>query len=326
MPPLLDLRDTRFAVSGASGFIGRHLVNRLHELGANVVTLRRPASPTAAFSPIRSHVIDFTDVKACAAALRRLAPTHVVHLAGFANGDRSVEAIARSLDMNLLAGMNFILGAMEAVPQTRVVVAGTLDTSDPWRGPVEVGSPYGISKMMLEVLSGSLQSLYGANVVNAKIGMVYGPDDPNERRIVPTVVRALLRGESPRLSSGRRRCDWIYVKDVAEALVQIALMQAATVPSLDIGCGRLHSIREVTEAIEAIIGADVKPTYDPALDRPNEQERAADVARTTAASGWQPHTSLADGLAKTVQWHRRMDGLPAEAPRPAPAPRSRRRV
>ena len=90
-------------------------------------------------------------------------------------------------------------------------LAGTLETSNPWEGPIEVGSPYGISKAMLEVLTGGLQRLYGANVVNAKIGMVYGPDDPNEHRLVPSVVRALLRRAAPLCPAGTRRCDWIYV-------------------------------------------------------------------------------------------------------------------
>ena len=127
VPPTNDLRDYRFAVSGASGFIGRHLVSLLHERGAQVIMLRRPGSPTAPFTPIRSHVIDFTDTKACSASLRRLKPTHIVHLAGFANSDRSVDSISRSLDVNLTASMKLILGAMDAVSDIWVVVSGTLE-------------------------------------------------------------------------------------------------------------------------------------------------------------------------------------------------------
>ncbi len=305
-PNTIDLRDTRFAISGATGFIGRHLVSLLHERGAQVVMLRRPGSPTVPFAPVRSHVIDFSDQRACAAALRRLQPTHIVHLAGFANSDRSVEAISRSLDVNLFAGVHFVLGAMDAVPDARVVVSGTLETSNPWEGAVEVGSPYGISKVMLEILTGSLGRLYGANLLNAKIGMVYGPDDPNEKRLVPTVVRTLLRGESPMLSSGTRRCDFVYVGDVAEALMRAAMTEKVDVPSIDIGCGELTSIREMTEMICRAVGSANRPTYSDVLDRPNEQERAANLAATHAAIGWAPSVALAEGVARTVQWHRRL--------------------
>ncbi len=303
-----DLRGTQFALSGASGFIGRHLVAALQDRGANVITLRRPGSPAAPFATTRTHVLDFGDPRACAASLRRLQPTHVIHLAGFANSDRSVAAISRSLDINLLSGMNFILGAMDAVPDARIVLAGTLETSSPWKGPIEVGSPYGISKAMLEVLSGSLQQLYGANVVNAKIGMVYGPDDPNEHRLVPTVVRALLRGTIPQLSSGTRRCDWVYVDDVAEGLIRTALVDRVAGPSVDIGSGSLTSIREVTAIIREIIGTPLLPQFNGELDRPNEQERAADVVATRALLGWIPSTDLRLGLEKTVRWHRRLGG------------------
>lgn len=327
--PVADLRDHRFAVSGASGFIGRHLVSLLHERGAQVVMLRRPGSPTAPFTRARSHVIDFTDAKACAAALRRLKPTHIVHLAGFANSDRSTESIARSLDVNLNASMKLILGAMDAVPDTRVVVSGTLETSSPWQDVTEVGSPYGISKAMLEILAGGLQRLYGANVVNARIGMVYGPDDPNDHRLVPSVINAFLRHEAPVLSSGRRRCDWVYVGDVAEALLHAAAMRRVQHPSIDIGSGKLTSIRRVVELIRAHMGVSVEPVYSDELDRPNEQERAADVEQTFRLTGWRARTSLTEGLVRTIAWHKRTwveesgaAALMSQFDNPGPRPRS----
>ena len=312
-----DLRDHRFAVSGASGFIGRHLISLLHERGAQIIMLRRPGSPTAPFTSVRSHVIDFSDSKACAASLRRLKPTHIIHLAGFANSDRSVDSIARSLDVNLTASMKLILGAMDAIPDSRVVVSGTLETSNPWEDPVEVGSPYGISKAMLEVLTGGLHRLYGANLMNARLGMVYGPDDPNEHRLVPSVVSAFLRGTAPVLSSGRRRCDWIYVSDVAEALVEAALIKKAAEPEIDIGTGQLISIRRVAEVIRGHIGTSLEPVYSDELDRPNEQERAADAEQTFRLSGWRARVSLTEGIARTVAWHRRQR---AEDPHSEAAP------
>lgn len=303
---LPDLHGALFALSGASGFIGRHLVALLHRQGANVVMLRRPGSPAVPYSTTRTHILDFSDARACAASLRRLRPTHVIHLAGFASSDRSVSAIGRSLDINLVSGMNFVLGALDAVPEARLVLAGTLETSNPWHSPLEVGSPYGISKAMLEILSGGLQRLYGANLINAKIGMTYGPEDPNEHRLVPTVINSLLRNETPTLSSGTRRCDWIYVEDVAEALLHAALLvQDDRPPSVDIGSGVLSSIRDVAETLCGLVGSNIRPHYNVELDRPNEQERAADVSATEALLGWKAATSLADGLARTVQWHRR---------------------
>jgi UDP-glucose 4-epimerase len=310
----IDLRDHRFAVSGASGFIGRHLISLLHELGAQVVTLRRPGSPTAPFAPFESHVIHFSDTKACYASLRSLKPTHVIHLAGFANSDRSVDSISRSLEVNLTTSMKLILGAMEAIPDARLVVSGTLETSNPWEEPLQVGSPYGISKAMLEILTGGLQRLYGANLINTRIGMVYGPDDPNEHRLVPSVVNAFLSGTAPVLSSGRRRCDWVYVSDVAEALLHAALMKKTDHPGLDIGTGRLISIRRVAEVIRGHAGTTLEPVFSDELDRPNEQERAADAEQTHRLSGWRARVSLTEGIARTVAWHRRRraEDLPLE--------------
>jgi UDP-glucose 4-epimerase len=309
-----DLRDFRFAVSGATGFIGRHLLGLLHERGAQVIMLRRPGSPTAPFTPTRSHVVDFSDVKACTAALRRLKPTHIIHLAGFANSDRSVESLARSLDVNLTASMKLMLGALDAVPDSRMVVSGSLEAANPWQEAMELGSPYGISKAMLEVLTGGLNRIYGANLVTARIGMVYGPDDPNDHRLVPSVIDHYLRGVAPTLSSGRRRCDWIYVGDVAEALLSVALAPRDTLASIDIGTGNLTSIRRVASLIRAHVGTALQPIFSDELDRPNEQERAADAETTFAATGWRARYSLTEGLALTVAWHRRARGGQRQLP------------
>jgi UDP-glucose 4-epimerase len=112
---------------------------------------------------------------------------------------------------------------------------------------------------MLEILTGGLHRLYGANVINTRIGLVYGPDDPNEHRLVPSVIKAFLRGTAPVLSSGRRRCDWIYVSDVAEALMHAALMNKPEKPEFDIGTGTLTSIRQVAEIIQGHVGTAQDP-------------------------------------------------------------------
>jgi UDP-glucose 4-epimerase len=108
------------------------------------------------------------------------------------------------------------------------------------------------------------------------------------------------------LSSGRRRCDWVYVTDVAEALLQAALMAKTDQPGLDIGTGRLISIRRVTEVIRGHVGTTLEPVYSDELDRPNEQERAADAEQTYRLSGWRARVSLTEGIARTVAWHRRV--------------------
>ena len=132
---------------------------------------------------------------------------------------------------------------------------------------------------MLEVLTGGLNRLYGANLINTRIGLVYGPDDPNEHRLVPSVIKCLPAGPAALLSSGRRRCDWIYVSDVAEALAQCRTDQPARASRMDIGTGKLISIRRVAEVIRGHMGTPLEPIY---LGGTRPAERAGTGCRCRA--------------------------------------------
>jgi nucleoside-diphosphate-sugar epimerase len=157
---------------------------------------------------------------------------------------------------------------------------------------------------MVELLSGGLSRMHGLPFISARVGMAYGPNDPNQRRLVPAVIETLLRGESPRLGSGHRRCDWVYVDDVVTGLMAIACTRSLSVPALDLGTGELCSVREVAETIRHILATHLPIDYDPRLDRPNEQERSADIHHTRRLLGFHAHTELHAGLCRTVAWHR----------------------
>ena len=90
------------------------------------------------------------------------------------------------------------------------------------------------------------QSLYGVSVVVPRVFIVYGPGQDDPKKLIPYVVSSLLRGESPKLSSGTRPVDWVYVDDVAEGLIAAALARDVT-ERVDLGSGTLVTVREIVE-------------------------------------------------------------------------------
>ena len=305
-PDLRSLRGTRVVVTGATGFIGRHLCPELQAHGASLVLFSRErhAAHSALFPNARTVRVDLLDRRAICGALDNVKPDLVFHLAGFVSGDRNVQAMARAFDGNVVPTANLLLCCADNTPETRVITTTSLDTSNPSREAARTGSAYGVSKLMVELLSGGLARLHGLPFISARVGMAYGPNDPNKRRLVPAVIETLLRGESPHLGSGQRRCDWVYVDDVVTGLLAIATARALPVPTLDLGTGELCSVREVAETIRHILGTSVPVEYDPRLDRPNEQERSADVHHMRRLLGFHTHTELHAGLCRTVAWHR----------------------
>lgn len=305
-PTLRSLRGARVVVTGATGFIGRHLCPELQAHGASLVLFSRErhAAHSVLFPNARTVRVDLLDREAIGNALGNVKPDVVFHLAGFVSGDRNVRAMARAFDGNVLPTASLLLACAEKVPGTRVITTTSLDTSNPAREAARTGSAYGVSKLMVELLSGGLSRMHGLPFITARVGMAYGPNDPNQRRLVPAVIESLLRGESPRLGSGQRRCDWVYVDDVVSGLMAIACARSLSAPALDLGTGELCSVREVAETIRHILGTPLPIDYDPRLDRPNEQERCADIHHTQRVLGFHTHTELHAGLCRTVAWHR----------------------
>ena len=133
--------------------------------------------------------------------------------------------------------------------------------------------------------------------------MVYGPGQLDLRKLVPYVTVSLLRGEAPRLTSGERAVDWIYVDDVVDAFLRTAVAPGLEGGSLDVGSGELVTARDVVVRIRDLVGGDVEPAFGAIPDRPLERVRAADPA-SSAPIGWVARTPLDEGLARTVAFYR----------------------
>jgi nucleoside-diphosphate-sugar epimerase len=292
----------RVVVTGASGFIGSHLRTALREGGAEVhcVSRRQPSST------LRSEQwwqADLTDLESTRRLLRSVEPDTVFNLAAEVRGARDLDGILPTLAGNLHTAVNAMVASAEIGP-IRFVQCASMEepgADEPLAAP---GHPYAASKVAVSSYGRMFAALYGLRLVLLRIFMVYGPGETEERHLVPSTILTLLRGDAPRLSSGRRRIDWVYVGDVADALVAAGSAEGLAGQTIDIGSGERTSVREVVERITALVAPSIEPRFGDVPDRALEHERVADVERTRTLLGWSSSTSLDDGLARTVEWYR----------------------
>lgn len=293
------LQGARVLVTGASGFIGSHLVAALTAAGAEVHAVSRRdqvASPGVAW-----HRADLAERGAAAQLLAAASPQVVFHLASAVTGGRELSLVLPTFEANLAATVRLLAAASEkAVP--RVVLAGSLEEPDAASGNLP-GSPYAAAKWAASGYARMFHALYAAPLVTARLYMVYGPAQRDLRKLVPYVSLALLRGEPPALSSGIRPVDWIAVDDVVDGLLVCATRAGLEGTTVELGSGRLVTVREVVERLHSLIGGPA-PRFGAIADRPFERVRAANLAATEATTGWRPRLSLDDGLARTVDWYR----------------------
>jgi len=282
----------RYLVTGGRGFIGRHLLARLAAQGAEVHATTRSATPPA--DPhVRWWRVDLADAVATEELVTRLRPDVVVHLAARADGTRRLDAVVPILTDTLLSTVS-VLAAAARLPECKVVLAGSVE--DGGHQP-DVHSPYAASKAAAATYATLFHGLWQLDVTVLRLAMVYGPDDPNAHRLIPSVVAAFADGRRPAVSSGTRRIDWVYVEDVVDAFLAAADGEPGV---FDIGSGTLVSIRATVRLVAAAMGTAIAPAFGVVGDRPLERELRADPEPARASLGWRPTVGLAEGVARTV--------------------------
>jgi nucleoside-diphosphate-sugar epimerase len=293
-------------VTGASGFVGRALVARLAERGAAVHAVSR--APAAATAPgVQWHALDCEDERAVGQLVERLRPRRVFHLAGLVTGRRDVDLVLPALRANLLAAVHLLVAAQRAGVE-RVVLAGSMEEPAPGEPP---SSPYAAAKGAASSYAALFHALYALPVVTARIFMVYGPGQRDLTKVVPASILTALAGERPRISTGTRPVDWIYLDDVVDGLCALGEAPGIEGRTLDLGSGEQVTVRAIVEEICRLCGVEA-PAVGAVPDRPLETTRRADVEATHAGAGFRARVSRLDGLTRTIAWlrARRGDGEP----------------
>ncbi|MEV7009744.1 NAD-dependent epimerase/dehydratase family protein [Streptosporangium sp. NPDC051022] len=297
----LDWYGAPVLVTGATGFIGAHLVRRLAALGAQVHAVSRVPREKTKQGEIW-HVADVSDQEAIERLVRSTAPAVVFHLASEVAGARDHRLVRPMLDSNLSSVVNLLTAVAER-PDTRVVLAGSLEEPRSDEGEATPSSPYAVAKWAASAYARMFHHLWGVSVTTLRIGMVYGPGQHDTRKLVPYVTLSLLRGEEPSLSSGTRQLDWVYVDDVVDAFLAAGVAPQAAGLSFDIGTGTRTSIRDTVELLRDIVGSALRPRYGAISDRPLDSARIADIAPAAETLGWHPSVGLKEGLRLTASWY-----------------------
>jgi nucleoside-diphosphate-sugar epimerase len=288
----------RIMVTGASGFVGTNLCDALATLGAEVkgVALDDGCAEPGIGIPLSK--VDLSEEPLAKEVVGTLNPDVVFNLAGLVDTRQSPDLVLPTLRHNLIATLN-IMTALVGTHCQRVVVITSSETPQTGQGP---NSPYAASKTAMSAYCEMYYRLFGVPVVIARPHMVYGPHQPRAK-LIPYVIRCCLENVPPLLSSGRRICDPVYVKDVVRALLLMAREDTAVGRTLDVGMGKGRSVSEIVSRILSRMVSRNEPVYGSVLDRVDEVPQVADRKTTEETLGWKPIWSFDEGLSETIDWY-----------------------
>jgi CDP-glucose 4,6-dehydratase len=314
-------------VTGAQGFIGSWLAERLLGAGTRVVVPRRDVVPESRFVTegleARCTVVlaDLQDHASLVRTLNEHDVNAVFHLAaqtivGTANRSplSTFEANVRG-SYNLLEACRTVGEARD--PIERIVVAssdkayGSHDQL-PYREdfPLQPRFPYDVSKACTDLIARSYAHTYDLPVAVTRFANIYGGGDLNWSRIVPDTCRALVRGQSPVIrSDGSPERDYLYVEDAVDAYLAVA--GSVERPELrgrawNAGWGEPLSVLEVVSRLTDVSGRAVEPDIQGSGTPHGEIDRQfLDSTAIREQLGWRPRLELDEGLARTFTWYER---------------------
>lgn len=303
----------RILITGASGFVGSCLVRRLVKDGYEVHIFTRKESNRWRLAdlpgPVTDHQVDLRDVAGVEKAVTRVKPEIIYHLATY--GGLSFQNCIQGIFQSNLMGTVNILQACEKVGFNYFVNTGSSSEygikSVPMKETdmLEPIGAYGVSKAAATLFCRSEAVEKGLPVVTLRLFSPYGPwDEPN--RLIPFVIRSLLRGEAPRLSRPSYVRDYIYIDDVLEAYLNVIKRPSPAGSIYNVGTGRQYSIERVVSMITEIIGKGPAPVWGAVQGaKPEPETWVADINENVCKIGWQPSTDILEGLKKTVWWYRK---------------------
>jgi UDP-glucose 4-epimerase len=308
----------RALVTGAAGFIGSTLVDRLLADGHSVVGLDNFATGKArnlehlADNP--AHVFVEADIVTADldAILDEHRPEVVFHLAAQIDVRRSVTNPQFDASVNVVGTVRLAEAARRAGVRKVVhtssggsIYGAPSQFPTPETVPTDPASPYAAGKVAGEIYLNTFRHLYGLDCSHIAPANVYGPrQDPHgEAGVVAIFAQALLSGTPTKVfGDGGKTRDYVFVDDVVDAFVK-ASGEAGSAQRFNIGTGIETSDRQLHTAVAKAVGGPDDPEFHP--DRLGDLQRSClDIGSAARVLGWHPKVELEEGVRRTVEFFR----------------------
>ncbi len=314
----MDWTKKKVLVTGAGGFIGSHLVEKLVKLGVDVRALVRYNSrndyglieilPNKIKTKITVVTGDLRDPE----TIREVVKDRdiIFHLGALIDIPYSYVHPREVVQTNIMGTLNILTAAkdmnIERIIHTSTSeVYGTAQYSPiDEKHPLQGQSPYSATKIAADKLAESFYCSFNLPITTIRPFNTYGPRQ-SARAIIPTIITQMLTKKEIFLGSLYPTRDFTYVSDTVESFIKAAQVHKSIGEVINIGSNFEISIESLVRKISSLIGKKLKITFDKKRIRPKKSEVGRLIANNSKAKelvNWSPKVTIDEGLKKTIKW------------------------
>jgi nucleoside-diphosphate-sugar epimerase len=288
------MKVTRVLVTGANGFIGKHLCKWLTENGFNIVDGK---------SRSYQRPLDVTNLGQLASTCRNV--NTVIHLAGKTSIKVSLLDPYWTYYINYIGALN-LLEACRLRDVKRLINVSTYVYGQPYDVPINEKhrinphSPYTKSKLLAEMLCQFYSSDFGIDVVTLRPFQIYGPGARPDS-FVPSVIQQIARKGEVSLNGKNVRRDFLFVDDFVVLIVAILNNFPNGYNVYNVGYGKSHALEKIVKILAKLMNKRIKINYEAAYPSPSGTKMQADITKVSDAFRWKPRVTIEECLRYTIE-------------------------
>lgn len=311
---MMSLKGINALVTGGNGAVGCNLVKRLLEQDAKVTVLDDfSQSGTGNLKKHQNLVVvkgDITDKKSLSKIFSKKFD-YVFHLAARFANELSVKDPLEDLRVNVQGTLQMLLYASKQKPERFLYTSSSslyghqqnsVMKEDLMPNP---STPYATSKLAAEYYCKSIHELYGMDYTIVRLSNSYGPYDPpgRYRNVIPNFFTNAIHGKPLTITgTGKETRDFTFVEDCVEGIILAATKNGGKNETFNLGTGKETQIRDIAKLILNITGSKSKINYKPMRSFDHVKRRKMDISKAKRMIGYNPSTSINQGLEKTYKW------------------------
>lgn len=302
----------RILITGASGFIGKHLLNRLLKTSIQIacidlfydqIFIEKYGERVQLFQG------NLLDKSFMTSSIQRFSPDYVYHLAGSKSRTNSFPEFKSSHEINYLGTLNLFEALLECKNLKLVTILGTIEeyghASSPFKENSQElpNSAYGLSKLSATKLAMIFYQQFNLPVFVLRPSIAYGPYQGDEM-FIPALIKTLIKNQPFKMTEGNQLRDFLFIDDLTDALIKEISCTGLEGQIINIASGASITIRDIAMRIAEITKSKENLMIGELPYRNFEiMDYTVDISKASTFLQWHPKTKLTDGLEQTISFY-----------------------